>query len=64
MILQYAATLDESQRKRIEGSISQISEKMDDFHIATHDRDAAKSRKEVKKTKGMLKLLKSQLKFE
>ena len=54
---QHAATLPDEKKKRLESSLSQFLNLLDDFHIATHNKDAAKARAEVTKTKGALKLI-------
>jgi len=50
------------KKKRLESSINQLNKVLDDFHIATHNQDAAKAQAEVKKAKGALKLIEANIK--
>lgn len=54
----YSQTLDKDQAARIIGVTERISEILNDFHIATHNKDKIAAEKEVTKGKSALKLLK------
>lgn len=59
---QHAATLSDEKKKRLESSLSQLLKLLDDFHMATHDKNAAKAQAEVTKAKGALKLIEVNIK--
>ena len=59
---QHAATLPDEKKKRLESSLNQLLNLLDDFHIATHNKDAAKAQAEVAKAKGALKLIEANIK--
>jgi hypothetical protein len=62
VLRKHSATLAEDKKKRLEGALNQLSKVLDDFHMATHEKDAKKSQAEVTKAKGALKLVESNIK--
>lgn len=58
----HAATLPDEKKKRLESSLNQLLRLLDDFHIATHNKDVAKAQAEVTKAKGALKLIEANIK--
>lgn len=62
LLKQHAATLPDEKKKRLESSLSQLLKLLDDFHIATHDKNVAKAQAEVTKAKGALKLIEVNIK--
>jgi hypothetical protein len=59
---QHATTLPDEKKKRLESSLNQLLKLLDDFHMATHNKDAAKAQAEVTKAKGALKLIEVNIK--
>ncbi|QQG35746.1 MAG: hypothetical protein HYS17_09580 [Micavibrio aeruginosavorus] len=59
-----ADSLDKGNGVRLKAAIEQLSERANEYHIATHDKDAEKALAEVKKMMGALKLIELSLKVE
>lgn len=60
MLSENNQNLDTQKKARQDASLKQLTKAMDDYHAATHEKDAAKSDAELKKTQGTLKMVHAQ----